>query len=103
LGLALCAVGSDVVAYFVGSRFGRTKITPRISPNKSLEGLIAGAVASILIAVLIVGRFSPWDSLGSVLALGVVVAVMAPLGDLFESMIKRDLGIKDLGTILPGH
>jgi len=103
LGLALCVVGSDVVAYFVGSRFGRTKLSPSISPNKTVEGLAAGAIASILIAVIVVMRFSPWDSFASALALGVVVAVMAPIGDLVESMLKRDLGVKDFGSLLPGH
>lgn len=103
LGLALCVVGSDVVAYFVGSRFGRTKLSPTISPNKTLEGLAAGAVASILIAVIVVMRFDPWNSFGAALALGVVCAVMAPIGDLIESMMKRDLGVKDFGALLPGH
>jgi phosphatidate cytidylyltransferase len=60
-------------------------------------------VASVLIALVIAMRFQPWGSFRDALALGVVVAVMAPLGDLVESMIKRDLKIKDFGTILPGH
>jgi len=104
LGLAICAVGSDVVAYFVGSRFGRTRIAPRISPHKTLEGLAAGWIASLVLAIVVVHLFDPWStSWAATLALGVVVGVIAPLGDLFESMIKRDLGVKDLGTLLPGH
>ena len=58
---------------------------------------------SIIVSVLIVKQIHPWGDLGHALALGVTVAVMAPLGDLAESMLKRDLGIKDFGTILPGH
>jgi phosphatidate cytidylyltransferase len=58
---------------------------------------------AIIVSVLIVKQIHPWGDLGDALALGVTVAIMAPLGDLAESMLKRDLGIKDFGTILPGH
>jgi len=102
LGMAICAVGYDVAGYFVGSAIGRTPLAPRISPNKTVEGLVAGMAASVLLGLVIVGQIAPWD-IGSGLALGVAVAIAAPLGDLCESMIKRDLGVKDLGTLLPGH
>lgn len=106
LGMAICAVGYDLFGYFVGSQFGRTRIAPDISPNKTLEGLLAGMSAAIVLGVIVSGVFklTPWDAKVSYgLALGVVVAVMAPLGDLCESLLKRDLGLKDLGSILPGH
>jgi len=110
LGLAVCAVAHDVFGYVIGSQFGRKHITPRISPNKTLEGLLGGMAASVIAGVFFVTvlEVSPWDqsSHGKFfvgLVLGLVVAVMAPLGDLCESMLKRDLGIKDLGAILPGH
>jgi phosphatidate cytidylyltransferase len=106
LGMAICAVGYDLFGYFVGSQFGRSRIAPTISPNKTLEGLLAGMSAAIVLGVIVSGviKLTPWDTKVSYgLALGVVVAVMAPLGDLCESMIKRDLGVKDLGAILPGH
>ncbi len=74
-----------------------------MSPNKTYEGLAGGMLMAILAAVVICGRFVPWDDLGDSIKLGIVVAIAAPLGDLCESMIKRDLGIKDMGTILPGH
>ena len=74
-----------------------------MSPNKTYEGLAGGMLVAVLAAVVICGRFVPWDDLGDSIKLGVVVAIAAPLGDLCESMIKRDLGIKDMGTILPGH
>jgi phosphatidate cytidylyltransferase len=106
LGMAICAVGYDLFGYFVGSQFGRTRIAPDISPNKTLEGLLAGMSAAIVLGVIVSGVFklTPWDGKVSYgLALGFTVAVMAPLGDLCESLIKRDLGLKDLGSILPGH
>jgi phosphatidate cytidylyltransferase len=103
LGVVLCVVGYDIIGYIVGSQFGKTRLAPAISPNKTIEGLIGGMAASIVVAVLIVNRITPWNNLTDALALGVTVAVMAPLGDLCESMIKRDLGVKDFGTLLPGH
>ncbi|MGH9005230.1 MAG: phosphatidate cytidylyltransferase, partial [Acidimicrobiia bacterium] len=84
-----------------GRRFGRRPLT-RVSPNKTVEGLVAGMIGSVVLAVTVVATITPWDRL-SALALGVVVAVLAPLGDLCESMLKRDLGVKDLGGLLPGH
>ena len=77
-------------------------IAPAISPNKTAEGLLAGMAASVVIGFILVGSISPWGRFNA-LALGVVVAVLAPLGDLCESLIKRDLGVKDLGGLLPGH
>ncbi len=102
LGVVLCCVGYDIGGYLAGSRFGRRHIAPSISPNKTAEGLLAGMAASVVIGFVLVGSISPWGRFDA-LALGVVVAVLAPLGDLCESLIKRDLGVKDLGGILPGH
>lgn len=102
LGMAICAIGYDVAGYFVGSAIGRTPLAPRISPHKTVEGLVAGMAASVLLGLVVAGQITPW-SVGSGLVLGIAVAIAAPLGDLCESMIKRDLGVKDLGTLLPGH
>ena len=102
LGVVLCCVGYDIGGYLAGSRFGRRHIAPSISPNKTAEGLLAGMAASVVIGFVLVGSISPWGRFNA-LALGVVVAVLAPLGDLCESLIKRDLGVKDLGGLLPGH
>ncbi|MDQ1566544.1 MAG: phosphatidate cytidylyltransferase, partial [Actinomycetota bacterium] len=102
LGVVLCAVAYDVSGYLAGRRFGRRHIAPSISPNKTAEGLLAGMAGSVVIGFVLVGSISPWGRF-SALALGVVVAVMAPLGDLCESLLKRDLGVKDLGGLLPGH
>ena len=104
LGTAICAVGYDVFGYFVGSQFGRSRLAPRLSPNKTWEGLFGGMLASLILGAVVAAFLTPWnDSITDGLALGLVVAIVAPLGDLCESMIKRDLGVKDLGTILPGH
>jgi phosphatidate cytidylyltransferase len=104
IGLVLCAVSYDVAGYFVGSRMGHRPLMPDVSPNKTLEGLAGGMAASIVMGILIaIVGLHPWNDLGHGLLLGVVVAVFAPLGDLVESMLKRDLGLKDFGTILPGH
>jgi phosphatidate cytidylyltransferase len=105
LGVVICAVGSDVVGYFVGSRMGNTPLMSRISPNKTVEGAIAGAVAALVLGAIVGGALHPWadKGIGAGLALGLVVAIAAPLGDLCESLIKRDLGVKDFSGILPGH
>ncbi|HEV7535866.1 MAG TPA: phosphatidate cytidylyltransferase, partial [Acidimicrobiia bacterium] len=102
LGVVLCCVAVDICGYLAGRRFGRRHIAPQISPNKTVEGLLAGMAGSIVVGFVLVGSISPWGRF-SALALGVVVAVVAPLGDLSESLIKRDLGVKDLGGLLPGH
>jgi phosphatidate cytidylyltransferase len=104
-GVIICAVGSDVVAYFGGRSFGNTPLLARVSPNKTVEGLIAGGIAAVILGAIVGGVLHPWavKGVGGGLALGLVVAVTAPLGDLVESMIKRDLGVKDLGGFLPGH
>ncbi len=101
-GLALCAIAYDVAAYFVGSAVGKTPLLERISPNKTIEGLVAGMAASILVGLIVVAQISPWDT-GSGLWVGLAVAIAAPIGDLCESLLKRDLGIKDFGSLLPGH
>jgi phosphatidate cytidylyltransferase len=103
LGVVICTIAYDVAGFFVGSRFGQTPIAPRVSPHKSVQGTAAGMVASILLGWILVGQIAPWDRHYAGLLLGLLVALGAFLGDLSESMIKRDLGLKDFGTLLPGH
>jgi len=92
----------DTAAYYVGSRLGRHKMAPVISPKKSWEGAIAGFVTSVLAAaawsVWRLGRLDP-----GLLGVAAVTAVAAQVGDLVESMIKRGSGVKDSGNVLPGH
>ncbi|HEV7526230.1 MAG TPA: phosphatidate cytidylyltransferase [Acidimicrobiia bacterium] len=103
IGVAICTIAYDVFGFFVGSQFGRTPIAPRISPHKSVQGTAAGMIASLVLGWLVVGQIAPWNHHYAGLLLGVLVAGGAFLGDLCESMIKRDLGLKDFGTLLPGH
>lgn len=105
--LTLLAVGvivNDIGALFVGSAAGRTPLRGWISPNKSVEGFIGGALLTIItmMVVGIVGVSDTWSNPNLVL-LGVVIAIMAPLGDLTESMFKRNLDVKDFGSIVKGH
>jgi phosphatidate cytidylyltransferase len=102
LGAALAAASYDVGGLAIGSLLGRHKLAPRVSPNKTWEGLIGGMAVALVVSVAAIARIHPWD-LRTALWLGVVVAVSAPLGDLCESMIKRALGVKDMGSLLPEH
>lgn len=91
----------DTAAFFVGRAIGRTKLAPRVSPGKSVEGAIGGVVAAVLagvVAALTVGYSVPRTA-----GLGLVIGVCAVLGDLIESYLKRQVGAKDSGNILPGH
>ncbi|WP_406472978.1 phosphatidate cytidylyltransferase [Streptomyces sp. NBC_01615] len=99
----LLTVVSDTGAYAIGWRFGKHKLAPRISPGKTREGLF-GAVSFAMAAGALCMQFLIEDGTWwQGLILGLAVAASATLGDLGESMIKRDLGIKDMGTLLPGH
>ncbi|MEQ7124703.1 phosphatidate cytidylyltransferase [Actinopolymorpha sp. B11F2] len=96
------AVASDVGGYVAGVLFGRHKLAPEISPGKTVEGLIGSALFCLAVGVagvVILLGGSWWAGL----VLGVAATVTATLGDLVESMLKRDLGIKDMGSLLPGH
>ncbi|MGH9171913.1 MAG: phosphatidate cytidylyltransferase [Acidimicrobiales bacterium] len=95
-------VAYDVGAYAFGSWLGQHKLAPSISPNKTIEGLVGGSFVAIALAVGLVTHQHPW-TFWHALWLGVIVAVLAPLGDLVESMVKRDIGVKDMGTLLPAH
>ena len=102
LAAVIVTVAADVASLLVGSAFGRHPLAPSVSPNKTWEGFLGGAVASVLVAVIVVHFIHPW-TIGKALVLGIVVAVVAPLGDLSQSMIKRHLGVKDMGRLMPGH
>jgi len=97
----LCTWACDTGAFVIGRLYGRTKLVPKLSPNKTLEGSIAGLVCSVLAAALfgIVIDLPPKHAL----ALGAIIGLMTQLGDLSESAIKRELRIKDFGNLLPGH
>jgi phosphatidate cytidylyltransferase len=92
----------DTAAYAGGRLFGRRQLAPSISPGKTFEGLVCGILGAV-IAVFIAGLYQTWLTQGDALLLGVAVALLAPLGDLFESLVKRDAGVKDAGTLFGAH
>jgi phosphatidate cytidylyltransferase len=95
---------ADTFAYFVGRAVGRHRMAPAISPGKSWEGFVGGTVAAVFVPFLLLYRDrDEFLSIGELFVLGVAVAIAGVLGDLFESAVKRDLGVKDSGRILAGH
>ncbi len=98
----IAVFADDTAAYFFGRAFGRHKLAPAISPGKSVEGFVAGTLAAVAVAFFAMYEqdyVETWQAL----VLGGAVAVAATAGDLFESAIKRDLGVKDSGRLLAGH
>jgi phosphatidate cytidylyltransferase len=100
--LVFIAQFNDVAQYTWGKLFGRHKITPTVSPKKTWEGFLGGAITSIVVAGLIGPYLTPMDFVWSGLA-GGIIAVAGFLGDITESAVKRDLGVKDAGQLIPGH
>jgi phosphatidate cytidylyltransferase len=107
IGALLLTWAYDSGAYFVGRRWGRHKPWPKLSPNKTLEGVAGGLFASTIIFLLVSRVFlytgGPAVGLGLAIGLGLTGGVVAQLGDLLESAIKRQAGVKDSGSLIPGH
>ena len=101
LGIVLAVVMIDSFGYLVGRFFGKTKLIPSISPKKTWEGFLASALGALL-GGIILGQLTE-TSLGFALLFGISILVSSVLGDLSESLIKRDLNVKDMGDVLPGH
>lgn len=99
----VCIWASDSGAYFVGSKLGKHPLWPQISPKKSIEGAIGGVVISMIAALGFAWYAPDMLGLGKALVLGFVIAVVGQVGDLIQSAYKRVKGIKDTGTLLPGH
>lgn len=102
--LVIVIAGNDVGAYFFGRGFGKRKLAAVVSPHKTVEGFIGGLFTGAVVASVL-AVFPPWESVGIAKALvtAALVGVLAPIGDLAESMVKRALGVKDMGSVLPGH
>jgi phosphatidate cytidylyltransferase len=98
----LAVWAGDAGAYFIGLLFGRHKLAPTVSPGKTWEGLAAGIVATIVVTFVVLYK-QGFLSIPESLVLGAVIAIAAPLGDLFESALKRDAEVKDSGRLLGGH
>jgi phosphatidate cytidylyltransferase len=102
IGYAALVVIYDTGAYATGATLGRHPLAPHVSPNKTWEGATGATVACLLAGALLLPLWEPW-TLASGLVMAAVTCVFAPVGDLAESMLKRDLAVKDMGSILPGH
>ncbi len=107
IGAVLATAAYDIGGYVIGSTTGQSKLAPHLSPNKTYEGLLGGMLLAVIVSIVVLNNFPgvfPWtESMLDPLFLGISIAVMAPLGDLAQSMVKRDLGVKDMGSLLPGH
>lgn len=99
--VAVCVWATDTGAYLFGKRFGRRKLAPTLSPGKTVEGSLGGVALALLTSAL----FGAWIHLplGHSLVIGAIAGIMGQWGDLFESALKRELGVKDFGNIMPGH
>lgn len=97
------SVTNDIGAFAFGSRFGRRLLAPTVSPAKSWEGFAGGMGTALVVAGAVTGPFVPGLDMATALILAAGVVIASTVGDLAESLVKRDLGIKDLGTIVPGH
>lgn len=102
LAIFMMVWSNDTFAYLTGKQFGKTKMTERISPNKTWEGFAGGLLFSVIMGVILAAFLNdqPFVQYG---ILGIIVAVFGTIGDLIESMFKRSLGLKDSGNIIPGH
>jgi phosphatidate cytidylyltransferase len=98
----LAIFAGDIAAFFAGRLLGRHRMAPAISPGKTWEGFVAGTAATVFVAFVALYK-QDYVSIGDSLILGAVIAVAGPVGDLFESALKRDMQVKDSGRILGGH
>ena len=101
IGAAILTVANDTSALFIGRWLGHRPLNKDLSPNKTIEGFIGALVLTLLVGLVVLPMISPWTALHG-LEVAFVLSFIIPLGDLFESMVKRTLGVKDLGHILPG-
>jgi phosphatidate cytidylyltransferase len=102
--MVILVAGADIGAYFAGHRFGHTKLAPKVSPGKTWEGVVGGQLAVVSIAVLVhLALDLSRITLLAAVAIAVCGAAASVVGDLVESMVKRHRGVKDSGTLLPGH
>ena len=101
-GATVLTVANDSGAFIVGRQFGKRTLNKVLSPNKTLEGTAGGTIVTLAAGLLLLPLMSVWTRKAGLEA-AVAISIVVPLGDLFESMVKRTIGVKDLGRLLPGH
>lgn len=101
--IMLIVMSGDSAAYYIGSAFGKNRLYPLVSPKKSIEGALGGVAGSICGTLLAKFTFFPQLTMSDALITAIVIGILGQSGDLFESMLKRSFGVKDSGTIFPGH
>ncbi|MSN24535.1 MAG: phosphatidate cytidylyltransferase [Geobacter sp.] len=101
--IMLIVMTNDSAAYYTGSAFGKTKLYPLVSPKKSVEGSLGGLLGSICGTLIAKFTFFPQLTFVDVFVTALVIGALGQVGDLFESLLKRSFGVKDSGTIFPGH
>ena len=99
----LIVMTNDSAAYYTGSAFGKHRLYPSVSPKKSVEGAIGGLAGSIIGTLFAKYTFFPQLTLADAIVTALVIGAIGQTGDLFESLLKRSFGVKDSGTIIPGH
>ena len=95
--------GNDTGAYFAGRGFGKHKLYPKVSPAKTVEGAVGGLLATVAIMFAVRAAIAPWLTVSDCLLVAIPAAVIGPIGDLVESLMKRAAGVKDSGHLIPGH
>lgn len=98
----IISFGTDTFAYFVGTSIGKKRLCPEISPKKSVEGAIGGVLGSIFLT-FIYAKFAGLDSIEKLIILSIIASIVSQFGDLIASKLKRSIGIKDYGNLIPGH
>jgi len=101
--VVLVTWAGDTGAYYAGMSMGRTPLAPRISPNKTVEGLLGGCLLAVVMALIARAWFIPSFTILDAVVLGLVLTLVGLIGDLSESMFKRSAGVKDSGGLIPGH
>jgi phosphatidate cytidylyltransferase len=101
-GAMVLTVANDSGAFIIGRQFGKRPLNKLLSPNKSIEGTVGGTILTLVVGAVLVPLMSVWTRKAGIEA-AVAISIVVPLGDLFESMVKRTIGVKDLGRLLPGH
>jgi phosphatidate cytidylyltransferase len=101
--LFMVIMAGDTGAFYCGRAFGKTKLYPAVSPGKTWAGAVGGTIAAVIVGAAVAHWALPWESLAFMAGLALVLAIVGLLGDLFESMLKRQAEVKDTSGLLPGH